>query len=528
MKKNIFALALCGALLLPGTAFAAGETRFSDVPAGSWFEQGVTTCAEKGVMIGTAEGVFSPEEKLSNAQCLTLALRIYDLQRGGTGELEKAPEDWGLITMTLVDGTVIKGQREGRPFGYSSFKRDGNADAHLYFGLEPDQVEWGKSVDAQTATVTLDGEICRGIAQCWEPAKDGNWVISFYQTGGDIWVGDYYKAPHPDVTEWYRDTVYTAEKWKLNDQETHPGFWELGRDLGFDRVGVDETCRYQFANALAEAAGELPRLYTVGDLPDLERYGYYTHNEKIFDLYDAGVLTGSDEYGSFGYFETLTRAQAAVMVARVLDESQRVQTPPKALPYLNYTLTEVEVSGWEFESEGAGEGADWLPVWRYCQDGKHFKDCAIYRADGTVFYEELEGGAVWGSPAVYNSGDSRYAHVERWRETSAGEQECDHGIFDVEQGKLVADYGSYEDYLAARQVLGDQVELIQWDADHWFPVGRDSSGNIILANWMENRYYNEDHVPVTPKFYGGGVGPVGSDGKGFVWKGDKVYRIQFE
>ena len=47
MKRSWFALLLCAALLqVP--ALAAGETDFSDVPAGSWFEQGVGICSERG------------------------------------------------------------------------------------------------------------------------------------------------------------------------------------------------------------------------------------------------------------------------------------------------------------------------------------------------------------------------------------------------------------------------------------------------------------------------------------------------
>ena len=60
MKKVFclaFTLTLCLSLL--PTALAA-ETTFTDVPAGSWFEQGVALCAQSGIMVGTGEGQFSP------------------------------------------------------------------------------------------------------------------------------------------------------------------------------------------------------------------------------------------------------------------------------------------------------------------------------------------------------------------------------------------------------------------------------------------------------------------------------------
>ena len=79
--RRILIFLLLLSLTLP-SAYAAPitEASFSDVPAGSWYEPGVQVCAEKGVMVGTGEGLFSAEKELTNAECLTLALRLYDLQ----------------------------------------------------------------------------------------------------------------------------------------------------------------------------------------------------------------------------------------------------------------------------------------------------------------------------------------------------------------------------------------------------------------------------------------------------------------
>lgn len=529
MKKRWVAFLLCAALVqVP--ALCAGETEFSDVPAGSWFEQGVKTCAERGVMIGTGEGLFSPDAQLSKAECLTLALRLYDLQRGGGGALEKAPEDWGSATFTLADGTVVEGRMEETFFMLSGRKYE---SAHLCFYLTPEQGEWAKTVDARAATVEFNGRTITGVAQ-----NNNGYTISFYPDWEDEELSQAYHAfcqkGYPKEGEWYRDAVYTMEKWGLDDGDAAPGFWELGRDLGFDRVGLDETCRYQFANALSEAAGELPRLYEVKELPDKERndYDYGWGNEQLFRLYEAGVLTGSDEYGTFDDMGTLTRAQAAVMVARVLDESQRVQTPPKALPYLSYTLTPVDLQGWEALGSGSGEGADWLPVERY-EEAEDRRRKGIFRADGVIFETELEGGWVWGSPAPYAAGDSRYAAVERRRPGSdPAEEELEYGLFDVETGTMAVSYRGYEEYLAAARPLweGEETEFAPWDGDTSFAAFRDKDGNVVMANFWQGRYYNTDHIPVTPKFQG--VSPVNKAGEGFVWTWMNgkwgVCRIRFE
>ena len=51
----------------------------------------------------------------------------------------------------------------------------------------------------------------------------------------------------------------------------------------------------------------------------------------ILDFYNAGILTGSNEYGAFNGLDTLNRGQAAAMLARVVDPSQRVKFTPKPL-----------------------------------------------------------------------------------------------------------------------------------------------------------------------------------------------------
>ena len=129
----------------------------------------------------------------------------------------------------------------------------------------------------------------------------------------------YADIPSPD--HWYRDVVYTAHQLGLKDGAVTPGFTSLLSRTLYNGSGCS---RMEFSLALAEAAGELEKRFTVESLPDLAREG----NEDIYTLYEAGVLTGMDEFGRFGADSSLTRAQAAVIVARVLDETQRVTTPP--------------------------------------------------------------------------------------------------------------------------------------------------------------------------------------------------------
>ena len=87
--------------------------------------------------------------------------------------------------------------------------------------------------------------------------------------------------------------------------------------------GPQEATRLTFANALAAAAGELEHKNDAVIIPDLQREG----NESVYALYEAGILNGTDNRGTFNPDKTLTRAEAAAMVARVLEPDLRVSLP---------------------------------------------------------------------------------------------------------------------------------------------------------------------------------------------------------
>ena len=92
--------------------------------------------------------------------------------------------------------------------------------------------------------------------------------------------------------------------------------------LGYTNLSAG---RDTFAKALATVAGEVEKRYDVERIPDLERE---KSTEDIYRFYEAGILSGLDNYGFFGARKNLTRAEAAVMVARLLEPTLRLSTPP--------------------------------------------------------------------------------------------------------------------------------------------------------------------------------------------------------
>ncbi len=89
----------------------------------------------------------------------------------------------------------------------------------------------------------------------------------------------------------------------------------------------DFTCNATRAEMAGIIAAALPEeawvpINNVGKLPDVSLETPYV--ESIMQLYNAGVFSGSDEYGMFHPYAFITRAEVAAIVARCADPSLRL------------------------------------------------------------------------------------------------------------------------------------------------------------------------------------------------------------
>ncbi len=81
--------------------------------------------------------------------------------------------------------------------------------------------------------------------------------------------------------------------------------------------------RAEFAVLLAAAMASeaLPGINSVSDIPDVQWSDSY--GEAVFRLYNAGILTGSDAYGTFHPNNNIARSEVAAIVTRMADPSLR-------------------------------------------------------------------------------------------------------------------------------------------------------------------------------------------------------------
>ena len=70
-------------------------------------------------------------------------------------------------------------------------------------------------------------------------------------------------------------------------------------------------------------AEELPAINEITELPDMD--DTYIGYAEVLALYNAGVLTGNDSYGTFAPATPITRAQLAALLTRLIDPDYRVQ-----------------------------------------------------------------------------------------------------------------------------------------------------------------------------------------------------------
>lgn len=81
--------------------------------------------------------------------------------------------------------------------------------------------------------------------------------------------------------------------------------------------------RAQFAAIMAKALPEeaLPELAEISVIPDVPKTASYA--APIYKLYEAGIVSGSDVYGTFHPASNIKRSEVAVIALNMADESRR-------------------------------------------------------------------------------------------------------------------------------------------------------------------------------------------------------------
>lgn len=132
-----------------------------------------------------------------------------------------------------------------------------------------------------------------------------------------------------------------------------------------DLMGV--ATRQDFAYILACS---LPKkeLKTINHIEPRDLPDYYKiselYNEEVLRLYRAGIITGSDESGTFSPNSTIRRCEVAAIVTRMADTTQRkIFTPDRYPEKIILPAAEIFISGKSIIDIGiTGDEAEYITV----------------------------------------------------------------------------------------------------------------------------------------------------------------------
>lgn len=181
----------------------------------------------------------------------------------------------------------------------------------------------------------VDGSAWYAIAvqACYEYGLMGGVSSGTFQPGGELSVAEAIK-----LTDTLSRIYATGKAGALYGTPWYQPYVDDALKRGIISSRPDDydapVTRAQFAGMIANAlpAAAYPATNQVLDdaIPDVlvsDSFG-----PSVYTLYKAGILTGSDKFGTFLPFQSLSRAEAAAIIARAADMNFRKSiTLPRAL-----------------------------------------------------------------------------------------------------------------------------------------------------------------------------------------------------
>lgn len=538
--KRLLSLLVTGSLLITPVLAAQTDVEssfpalrepaaFGDVADGIWYADAAGLCYVTGLLNGTGNGNFSPSRSVTIGEAATLAGRIHHILNGGDGTLPEAPEEWGQLTLTRADGTSA-GFHQNSETGFWLDEKS----IQLYFNLD----ESWKAAEGQTVTLTLNGTDYAGTLtesgegrfafQLSDPTRD------YENYTADLWDALWRPAPG----NWSRNTAY---------------YLETVLHTGPDQInGLGETAtRLDFVNLLSLVSGDL--LEPINDITDFPDATEETKN-LVLPFYQAGILTGTDDYGTFRANGTLSRAEMATMAARLIRPELRQEFTLKTVDDSRYTLTPLDLKGGKADGDWAA--VPFTPNWscKLLGDG-NFISQASYDADPILHdrtgaaIATLTGDGHWDvlsdglapcldeSARLYGFVDTKgewvipaqYIEVKYFRDGYAAvKQEGGWGVIDT-TGKLVIPCaqpslehrGGPWFYSSSGQWLAADGSAVPAAASSYNGQNITLTGDYFPCGTY---YLDRNFQPVTPQIFDW-TGPVDENGCAFVGLDGATYRI---
>lgn len=192
---------------------------------------------------------------------------------------------------------------------------------------------------------------------------------------------------------------YTGKSEFVNGSPWYQPYVDYAVRYGIIRAGEYSSynapaTRAQFVSILAGAFPEeaLPAINAIskGSIPDVP--ASMTFADAVYLMYNAGILVGNDDYGTFDPGGNITRVQAAAIITRMADSSLRLTKTLKVKdtdPPTGVTVRDVSGARWTY-------------------DTKEYYPGQSTQLDATLLPVQARSGITWTSsnPAVASVNES--------------------------------------------------------------------------------------------------------------------------
>lgn len=243
---------------------------YADVQESSWYAIYVSKCTQMGLMQGMLNDRFNPDNSLTVAEGIAVAVRCYETLHPPLPALEAPPPE---ETEDDADALPEEAEEEESP------EEEDSEETELE-EMEPEEEQEEEQEETDAAA-----------------SED----------------------------PWYAEMLEKAQAYGLWSPEDFAG--EMNTAIHRDEMA------YLFANALGD---NFPQLNQVTSLPDVEPGDEYS--QQIYTLYQAGILNGTDKYGTFLPNNTVSRSEAAALLTRMAEPETRLTFTLEEKPELLETI----------------------------------------------------------------------------------------------------------------------------------------------------------------------------------------------
>ena len=140
---------------------------------------------------------------------------------------------------------------------------------------------------------------------------------------------------------------------KTGGSTWYSDFLQYANDKGICAIGEFGAAYDNFCNRLTMAklfARVVPESTAtqrndVTSLPDVQSA---SENQAVFTLYQLGILTGSDKYGTFHPYQYIKRSETAAILNRVLNPDTRKSFTLEKAPTLEQIYANALVQAWDY------------------------------------------------------------------------------------------------------------------------------------------------------------------------------------